>query len=196
MNHTQPFISDGRCSHRRCSRLSFSFQINPHCSSAGEAMISIGDSSSMAESGFFVRWVCTWWTSCSPKQSISDTARAAKFLPGFFGVRVKEPFTVRQWELSPPQTPHLSSTLVEPISLSQPTFWGQQKQSEVGLTLMQPEDCPQETNVSGELLKWMLIVLHRSLIHSSVQYPHVLISTQNGDNWSLIRFCRCPGLYC
>lgn len=45
------------------------------------------------------------------------------FLPGFFGVRVKVPLTVRQWELSPPQTPHLSSTLLEPISLSQPTFW-------------------------------------------------------------------------
>lgn len=39
-----------------------------------------------------------------------------------------------------------------------------------------------DKRVSGELLKWMLIVLHRSLIHSSVQYPHVLISTQNGDN--------------
>lgn len=45
------------------------------------------------------------------------------FLPAFFGVRVKVPLTVRQWELSPPHTPHLSSTLLEPISLSQPTFW-------------------------------------------------------------------------
>lgn len=44
------------------------------------------------------------------------------FLPSFLGVRVKVPFTVRQWELSPPQTPHLSSALLEPISLSQPTF--------------------------------------------------------------------------
>lgn len=44
-------------------------------------------------------------------------------LPSFLGVLVNVPFTVRQWELSPPQTPHLSSTLLEPISLSQPTFW-------------------------------------------------------------------------
>lgn len=48
----------------------------------------------------------------------------AGVLPSFLGVLVKVPFTVRQWELSPPQTPHLSSTLLEPISLSQPTFWG------------------------------------------------------------------------
>lgn len=129
----------------RRSRLFFSLQIIVHCASAADAMISISDSSSMAESGLFViavRWGCTWWTSCILIQSISDTARAVKFcvfLPGFFGVRVKEPFTVRQWELSPPQTPHLSSTLVEPISLSQPTFWRQQQQQrEVGLTLMQP----------------------------------------------------------
>lgn len=33
------------------------------------------------------------------------------------------PFTVRQWELSPPQTPHLSSCFREPTSLSQPTCW-------------------------------------------------------------------------
>lgn len=46
-------------------------------------------------------------------------------LPSFLGVLVNVPFTVRQWELSPPQTPHLSSTLLEPISLSQPTFWGE-----------------------------------------------------------------------
>ena len=43
--------------------------------------------------------------------------------PAFLGVRVNVPFTVRQCALSPPQTPHLSSTLWEPISLSQPTFW-------------------------------------------------------------------------
>lgn len=46
-------------------------------------------------------------------------------LPSFLGVLVNVPFTVRQWELSPPQTPHLSSTLLEPISLSQPTFCGE-----------------------------------------------------------------------
>ena len=31
------------------------------------------------------------------------------------------PFTVLQWELSPPQTPHLSSAFMDPTSLSQPT---------------------------------------------------------------------------
>lgn len=31
------------------------------------------------------------------------------------------PFTVLQWELSPPQTPHLSSVFMDPTSLSQPT---------------------------------------------------------------------------
>lgn len=46
-----------------------------------------------------------------------------KFLasPGCLGDLTKVPFTVRQWELSPPQTPHLSSCFREPISLSQPT---------------------------------------------------------------------------
>lgn len=115
------------------------FQLSNKCASAADAMISIGDSSSLAESALWsLHPLC-----CILIQSISGTARAVKFcafLPGFFGVRVKEPFTVRQWELSPPQTPHLSSTLVEPISLSQPTFWRQQQQQqkEVGLTLMQP----------------------------------------------------------
>lgn len=55
--------------------------------------------------------------------STGAAVRRRGLLPGFFGVRVKVPLTVRQWELSPPQTPHLSSTLLEPISLSQPTFW-------------------------------------------------------------------------
>lgn len=41
--------------------------------------------------------------------------------PGCFGVLAKVPFTVRQWELSPPQTPHLSSCFRDPTSLSQPT---------------------------------------------------------------------------
>lgn len=140
-NYLQPFISECCCSYRRRSRLSFSFQINVH--SAADAMISTCDSSSMAEAGFFViavQWGCMWWTNCILRKSILDTARAVKFCafsPGFFGVRVKEPFTVRQWELSPPQTPHLSSTLVEPISLSQPTFWRQPHRRDVGLTLMQ-----------------------------------------------------------
>lgn len=41
--------------------------------------------------------------------------------PCCLGVLAKVPFTVRQWELSPPQTPHLSSCFREPTSLSQPT---------------------------------------------------------------------------
>lgn len=53
---------------------------------------------------------------------------ATLLLPSFLGVRVKVPFTVRQCELSPPQTPHLSSTLLEPISLSQPTFCGRKSE--------------------------------------------------------------------
>lgn len=63
---------------------------------------------------FFVK-LCKY---CICRSCVSFSA----FLPAFFGVRVKVPLTVRQWELSPPQTPHLSSTLVEPISLLQPTF--------------------------------------------------------------------------
>lgn len=60
-----------------------------------------------------------------------------RFLPSFLGVRVKVPFTVRQWELSPPQTPHLSSTLLEPISLSQPTFCrGKSKKTAEALSLV------------------------------------------------------------
>lgn len=57
------------------------------------------------------------------------------FLPSFLGVRVKVPFTVRQWELSPPQTPHLSSALLEPISLSQPTFCKMKSQKKHGFII-------------------------------------------------------------
>ena len=66
--------------------------------------------------------------SLKKSQKVQILEKDSKFmrdliLPSFLGVLVKVPFTVRQWELSPPQTPHLSSTLLEPISLSQPTFW-------------------------------------------------------------------------
>lgn len=44
-------------------------------------------------------------------------------LPVFLGVLVSVSLTVRQCELSPSQTPHLSSCLYEPNSLSQPTCW-------------------------------------------------------------------------
>lgn len=59
--------------------------------------------------------------------------------PGCLGVLASVPFTVRQWELSPPQTPHLSSCFREPTSLSQPTCchpWG--REDKHGVTSLQP----------------------------------------------------------
>lgn len=47
-------------------------------------------------------------------------------LPCFLAVRVMVSLKVLQLELSPPQTPHLSSCFEEPTTPSQPTFcsWG------------------------------------------------------------------------
>lgn len=59
--------------------------------------------------------------------------------PGCLGVLASVPFTVRQWELSPPQTPHLSSCFREPTSLSQPTCCHPQgREDKNGVTFLQP----------------------------------------------------------
>lgn len=65
------------------------------------------------------RWLWGSLSRCPHSQAGLRSSTTSS--PGCFGVLAKVPFTVRQWELSPPQTPHLSSCFREPTSLSQPT---------------------------------------------------------------------------
>lgn len=81
--------------------------------------------------------------SADPDQIHSQTHPACS--PGCFGVLASVPFTVRQWELSPPQTPHLSSCFREPTSLSQPTCchpWGKDDKQVVTFLQPIPSLCP------------------------------------------------------
>lgn len=87
------------------------------------------------------------YNSSCEAELLSSPLVCRRYLPFFFGVLVSVSFTVRQCELSPSHTPHLSSCLYEPTSLSQPTCCeGGEKErrrvSQISLTSTQTEMTP------------------------------------------------------
>lgn len=69
------------------------------------------------------------------------------FTPGFFVLRVKFPFMILQLELSPPQTPHLSSCRSEAICPSQPTCCRRREEART-----QGEEARRQDRTQGEVI--------------------------------------------
>lgn len=71
----------------------------------------------------FYPWLTSLLSGWNPVKS--SQMRVSVCLPCFLAVRVMVSLKVLQLELSPPQTPHLSSCFEEPTTPSQPTFCSQ-----------------------------------------------------------------------
>lgn len=120
------------------------------------------------------------YTEPPPSALSEERAEAGEraFLPAFFGVLVKVPLTVRQCELSPPHTPHLSSTLLEPISLLQPTFWkAEQSDDDVSPATYEPVAC---------------LSFNRRLVHAPELRTCDAAFTSSPHTPHARRYCRRP----
>lgn len=101
------------------------FKFQTHLKLTSRELIGISD----AVNDLWLLWYFPWNRTDQTKIPWIPQDKHRMHWPCFFGTLENVPFTTLQWELSPPQTPHLSSCFVEPMTLSHPTFCAQRRKT-------------------------------------------------------------------